>query len=91
MLSLIKFTLPSMNSTLKTYALSSVITFSTIFIISLGGQLASGTITPDNLGWGVVAAVVISALRAAVKGLTENVIVPASSKLKAAFTPKLEK
>lgn len=60
-----------MNPILKRYLVSSITTFSTVFFITLGAQLTAGTITPDNLGWGVVGAVAFTALRAGVKAVIE--------------------
>ena len=60
-----------MNPTLKRYLVSSITTFTTVFAITVGAQLQAGTITPDNLGWGVVGAVVLTAIRAGVKAVIE--------------------
>ena len=60
-----------MNPTFKRYLVSSITTFSTVFLISVGAQLSAGTITPDNLGWGVVGSIAFAAVRAGVKAVIE--------------------
>ncbi len=61
-----------MNPTLKRYLISSTTTFATVFLISVGAQLAMANITPETLGWGIVLSIGTTALRAAVKALMES-------------------
>ncbi len=60
-----------MNPTLKRYLISSATTFVTAFIISVGAQLTTMQITPETLGWGIVASIGATACRAAIKALIE--------------------
>ena len=62
-----------MNATLQRYLISSATTFVTAFLISVGAQLALTSITPENLGWGIVASIGVTAVRAAVKAVVEAV------------------
>ena len=64
-----------MNPTLKRYLISSVITFSTAFLISVGAQLAMVHITPETFGISIVLSIGATASRAAVKALIESFIV----------------
>ncbi len=61
-----------MNPTIKRYLVSSVVTFTTTFLISVGAQLAMLHISPETLGIGLVLSVVATASRAAVKALIES-------------------
>ncbi len=61
-----------MNATLKRYLISSITTFATVFLISVGAQLAAANLTPDTLGWGIVLSVAATAARAAVKAVVES-------------------
>lgn len=58
-------------STLERYALSSLTTFITAFVISLGAQLATAPLTASSLGWGTLAAVGYVAVRAGIKAIVE--------------------
>ena len=61
-----------MNPTFKRYLISSTITFSTAFLISLGTEISSAHITPETLGWGIALSIGFTALRAAVKAAIEG-------------------
>lgn len=60
-----------MDNTLKRHLTSAAITFLTVFVVSVAAQLTSGALTPDNLGSGVVVSVLLTAVRAAFKGVSE--------------------
>ena len=60
-----------MNATLQRYLVSSATTFVSAFLISVGAQLTLTHITPETLGWGIVASVGATAVRAAVKAVIE--------------------
>jgi len=60
-----------MNPTLKRYLISSGTTFVTAFLISVGAQLTLVHITPETLGWSIVASIGATACRAAVKAVIE--------------------
>ena len=62
-----------MNTTLQRYLISSGTTFVTAFLISVGAQLALTSITPETLGWGIVASIGATAVRAAIKAVIEAV------------------
>ena len=62
-----------MNPTLKRYAISSAITFVTAFLVSIGAQLTLVHVTPETLGWGIVASVAATACRAAIKAVIEGI------------------
>lgn len=62
-----------MNATLKRYLISSATTFITAFLISVGAQLTMAHITPETLGWGIVASIGATACRAAVKAVNEAI------------------
>ncbi len=61
------------NTTLQRYFISSVTTFVTTFLISIGAQLALVHITPETLGWGIVVSIGATACRAAVKAVLEAI------------------
>lgn len=65
-----------MNPTLKRYAISSIITFVSMFLISVGAQLSMGAITADNLTLGAVLSIIFVALRAAIKAVVEAFAAP---------------
>jgi hypothetical protein len=62
-----------MNSTLQRYLVSSATTFVTAFLISVGAQLTLVHMTPETLGWGIVASIGATAARAAIKAVIETV------------------
>ena len=62
-----------MNSTLQRYLVSSATTFVTAFLISVGAQLTLVHMTPETLGWGIVASIGATAVRAAIKAVIEAV------------------
>lgn len=61
-----------MSPTFRRYLVSSITTFATGFIIALAGQLMTGTITPENVSWGIVGSLIYTAGRAALKPLVES-------------------
>jgi|GEM_PF-2865572 hypothetical protein len=61
-----------MNPTLKRYIISSAITFSTAFLISVGVQLSAVQFTPETIGWGIALSIGVTALRAAIKAVIER-------------------
>ena len=61
-----------MNATLQRYLVSSGTTFVTAFLISVGAQLTLMHITPETIGWGIVASIGATAVRAAIKAVIET-------------------
>jgi len=60
------------QTTFNKYLVSSVITFVTAFLITLGAQLSMGTIDPSNIGWATVGALFFAAMRAGIKAVVEK-------------------
>lgn len=58
-------------STFERYAVSSLTTFVTAFVVALGAQLAAAPLTAASLTWSVAASLGLVALRAGVKAVVE--------------------
>lgn len=74
----------TMNKELKRWAISSAITFVGTFSLVLGSQLLDGALTADTLTSASIFGVLTVAARAAVKALTEGVVIPAAGKIASA-------
>lgn len=69
----------TMNKELQRWAISSAVTFVGTFALVLGSQLLDGAFTAETITSASIFGVLTVAARAAVKAITENVVIPASS------------
>ena len=69
-----------MNKELKRYLVSSGVTFLAVFLGVLSTELQ--TLSLDSLTKGAIISIILTALRAAIKGLIEYVIPLLTSKIK---------
>ena len=61
-----------MTQTQKRYLVSSLITFSTGFILSIGVLMDS--LTVENVGWSVISGILLAGLRGGIKAVAEYLV-----------------